>query len=314
MAINNKKWTYEIVKQMVEEQGYELIEFFEPCPENNHKPKILISNGYEEKLMYFDNFRRGKFKLKPNTLDVVKSKVEEYYNISLDNIKCIKQFKRNQDDVFELTYKGKTIVRTIGSLYNSIQQGNNIFTETRKKQYDYAEVYELLSNPHNKIDSFEILYDGEEFKKNNATFVLTIKGVRYTYKWRGLIERLSLVTEHSSFTPRKSNGELKIMSELCNHNIEYITEKAFIGCTYDGKHLLRFDFYLPKYNICIEYDGEHHYKDVELYNMKTSLDEVRKRDEVKNQYCIDNGIKLVRIPYYKFKKIPQIIQDIVSSN
>lgn len=299
---------------MVEEQGYELIEFFEPCPENNHKPKIIISNGYEERLMYFDNFKRGKFKFKPNTLDVVKDKIEKHYNITLDSIECIKQFRENYKDVYRLTYKGITIVRTVESIYHSMRTKSNIFTEKRKKKYDYSEIYEMLSDPRNKIDSFEIVCNGDNFTKDESLYIITIKGIKYNYVWNSLKERLSLVSDHVPFTPRKSNGELKIMSELCEHNIDYITEKTFEGCTYNGKHLLRFDFYLPKYNICIEYDGEHHYKDVELYNMKTSLDEVRKRDEVKNQYCIDNGIKLVRIPYYKFKKIPQIIQDIVSSN
>lgn len=62
---NNKKYTYEVVKQMVEDKGYELIEFQDACKENNHKPKVVISNGYENKLMYFDNFKRDKFNQNP---------------------------------------------------------------------------------------------------------------------------------------------------------------------------------------------------------------------------------------------------------
>lgn len=53
-----------------------------------------------------------------------------------------------------------------------------------------------------------------------------------------------------------SKGERRIEKYLSNHNTLYIKEKKFSGCVY--KSLLRFDFYLPNYNLCIEYDGRQH--------------------------------------------------------
>jgi len=71
---------------------------------------------------------------------------------------------------------------------------------------------------------------------------------------------------------------------------------------------LPFDFYLPEVNTCIEYDGEQHYKPYrfsqdEKYIKK--LEKTKQHDLIKNLYCKENGIRLIRIPYtikdvYKF--------------
>ena len=41
-------------------------------------------------------------------------------------------------------------------------------------------------------------------------------------------------------------------------NIKYEEQKTFEGLKYIGK--LRFDFYLPDYNLCIEFQGKQHYE------------------------------------------------------
>ena len=54
--------------------------------------------------------------------------------------------------------------------------------------------------------------------------------------------------------------------------------------------MLRFDFYLPTYNLCIEYDGEQHFSPIDFANKgsewaNSSFNQNQKRDEIKNQYC-----------------------------
>lgn len=81
--------------------------------------------------------------------------------------------------------------------------------------------------------------------------------------------------------------------------MNYIREYSFDDCRHIN--LLFFDFYLPNYNCCIEYDGEQHYK-----KTKFSHDDFGKRkirDEIKNKYCDKNKIKLIRIPYWEYNKI-----------
>lgn len=308
------KYTKEIIQQIVEDKGYKLVAFKKANKNNNFKPKIIISNGYEEKEMYFDNFKRGKFKMKPNTTDSIKDKVEKHYGIKLDYVKCISQSKRNMDDVLELSFKNKVIQRRIGNILNSLNaKNNNIFTKKRKTKITYEEVFKKLSNPINKIDSFEIIYDETQgFSRETAKFKLNIQGAFYFYKYKSLMKRLSLVTDSIPFTPHKSQGELKIMNVLSKMNVNYITEKMFNGCCDESK--LRFDFYLPMKNICIEFDGKHHFKEVDFYKMKTDFKDIQKKDRIKNEYCKKHNIKLYRIPYTKLNHIEEILQDIVSSN
>lgn len=159
MAINNKKYTYEIVKNMVEEQGYKLIQFFEPCKENKHKPKIIISNDYEEKLMYFDNFKRGRFRFRPNTDKTIKELIENTYKIKLDYVKLVELGKTNFKDILEISYKNKVIIRTIESIKNSIKSNSNIFTDRNLKQWTEENVYNFLSNEKFKLQDIKIEYD-----------------------------------------------------------------------------------------------------------------------------------------------------------
>ena len=89
----------------------------------------------------------------------------------------------------------------------------------------------------------------------------------------------------------KSYGEKTLCNILKIKNIEFIREFKFEKCK--DKKQLPFDFYLPNYNCCIEYDGIQHFKETNWNNLK----DTQKKDNIKNQYCKDNDIYLIRIPY-----------------
>ena len=102
----------------------------------------------------------------------------------------------------------------------------------------------------------------------------------------------------------RSFGEQKIQKILENMKITFEKEKWFIDC-YNPKtnSKLYFDFYLPDYNCCIEYDGIQHFKQTNNNSSWVSLNDNQYRDNIKNQYCIDHNIKLIRIPYTDQDKI-----------
>lgn len=97
---------------------------------------------------------------------------------------------------------------------------------------------------------------------------------------------------------KQSHGEFQIKTLLKENNINYITEYKNNTCRFpDTKALARFDFGIivdNKLSYLIEYDGEQHFKDT---GFKTSLEYVQQHDEYKNQWCKDNNIPLIRIPY-----------------
>lgn len=108
---------------------------------------------------------------------------------------------------------------------------------------------------------------------------------------------------------KESKNELKIRNWLESKNILFDTQKTFKGF---GKY--KFDFYLPDYNLCIEYDGEFHYLPLTYRGAKTKDEAINRlkaqnnRDNLKTKYCKDNKIRLIRIPYWKQKNIEEILE------
>lgn len=93
----------------------------------------------------------------------------------------------------------------------------------------------------------------------------------------------------------ESKGEKKLIEILEKFNIKYFREKRFKDCRY--KNPLPFDFYLPKQNICIEYDGEQHFRKYQKFGGQNSLEKQKIKDSIKTNFCLENNIKLIRIKY-----------------
>ena len=94
-----------------------------------------------------------------------------------------------------------------------------------------------------------------------------------------------------------SKGEKIISQLLDSHAIAYIQQKRFEDCR--DIQTLPFDFYLPDYNILIEYDGIQHYEPIDYFGGQEAFETTVKHDNMKNEYCKNNGISLLRIPYFK---------------
>ena len=118
-------------------------------------------------------------------------------------------------------------------------------------------------------------------------------------------------TEYYSRLSRKVEKWLK------SKHIEYIREYTFDDCK-DIK-CLPFDFYLPKYNYCIEVDGSHHEKPVKFGDMTTEeavrrFKITQKHDKIKDNYCENNNIKLIRIPQNKIERKHEEYKQILYEN
>ena len=104
-----------------------------------------------------------------------------------------------------------------------------------------------------------------------------------------------------------SKGEQLIYDILIENNLVFEQQKTFNNCINPKTNKkLRFDFYLPDYNCCIEYDGEQHYyfsNSVNTWNNFKHFQNVQYLDNIKNEYCKNNNIKLIRIPYLMYSKI-----------
>lgn len=108
------------------------------------------------------------------------------------------------------------------------------------------------------------------------------------------------------------HNENKIAKILDNWGYDYILQKRFPDCK--DKNTLPFDIFIPRYNICIEYDGEQHFYPLRR-GRQTEEDAERcfnitvLHDSIKNNYCKKHGIHLIRIPYYEKENIEYLLFD-----
>lgn len=133
-------------------------------------------------------------------------------------------------------------------------------------------------------------------------------------------------TTRGNFTDRNKNrcdkciflvskGEDKIRAYLVAQNIKYIRQYCFDDCR-GVKRPLPFDFAIfdNKNNLMclIEYDGKQHFEPVNFGGCSDEIalqehENLKQNDQIKNEYCKKNNIKLIRIPYWEFDNIEEIL-------
>lgn len=110
----------------------------------------------------------------------------------------------------------------------------------------------------------------------------------------------------------KSIHENEIAEWLDLHNIEYIRECVFYKCKYVEN--LKYDFYIPEYNLVIEYQGEQHFFPVNFkggnYDATADFKKSQIRDGLKREYCKKHSVKMIEIPYFEQDKINEILSEL----
>jgi len=94
---------------------------------------------------------------------------------------------------------------------------------------------------------------------------------------------------------KESKGEREVRNILKKNGIDFEYQKSF--CDLKMVNCLSFDFYLPEYDMCIEYDGEQHFRPVDYWGGKEGFEKRKLYDKEKNDYCKLNNINLIRISY-----------------
>lgn len=155
----------------------------------------------------------------------------------------------------------------------------------------------IISNTQEYIDKLESKYPGEyeilgEYIRGIQA-VLT-KHKACGYEWECTPK--SLMKDIRCPNCIKSKGEIHVENILLSMGVDYETQYIFDDCR---KILpLRFDFAIRVDNVLklIEFDGAQHFR--QGNNWGGDFDYVIERDEIKNDYCNQNKIPLLRIPYW----------------
>lgn len=165
-----------------------------------------------------------------------------------------------------------------------------------------ADIERTIKNSFSTKDFIKIAESvhGNKYDYSQVDYKNALTKVKIICKKHG--EFLSTPANHTHKTSptgcpfcNTSKGELKIKYFLEEKNIKYIQQKTFKDCKITKS--LPFDFYLPDYNLCIEYDGIQHFKPIKIFGGLKKLEYTQKSDKIKTEYCKLNNIPLIRISY-----------------
>lgn len=235
--------------------------------------------------------------------------------IGKNNVQLIRYVEKNQHRQWKCEFKCTNCDNTFIVGLNAVSNGNSHLCEkckheaakNRGKQVgkqsyykDYTKTenpFYLFISPLEKKDNDGIRYWKIQCKKCGKFYE-----ERPVYLISNIRRRGNNPCECWK-NKKNSKGVLLIKKVLEYNKIKYITEHYFKDCLSKNNNYLYFDFYLPDYNCCIEYDGEQHFQPIEIFGGEQRFKEQQILDSIKNQYCKEHNIKLIRIPYTDYNKI-----------
>ncbi|XWX32475.1 intron-encoded nuclease [Staphylococcus phage PG-2021_76] len=180
-------------------------------------------------------------------------------------------------------YKGCEGEITLNDLESLINIDTRSLTEKGKKQYfDFKAKKrdcEIIKYPNNY-----------SIKTKEKIIVKDNRGVTHEIIVQDFFDKNSILEVSYA-----SEGEKLVKEVLIESNIPFTKEKGFKNK--EGK-TQRFDFYIEKNNkkFAIEYNGIQHYKESTGY-FKDTFEITQKRDQLKLEYCEENNINILTIPY-----------------
>jgi hypothetical protein len=218
------------------------------------------------------------------------------------------------------------------SNYNNITYYEENYINNRTKMYMECDIHGgFKQNPDNHIKIGCPYCSKDKLKKSNAQNFIDkankVHNNKYDYsqvdysnnyteinincKKHGIFKQQPKVHLKGHGCPicSESKGEKEVKNILKKYNIKYKREFRFSDCV--NKYTLPFDFYLPEYNICVEFNGRQHYEPISLWGDKNYLNKVKKNDKIKRDYCLNKGIKLCVIKYNQIKNIEKILCEIL---
>jgi len=104
-----------------------------------------------------------------------------------------------------------------------------------------------------------------------------------------------------------SHGELRILNWLKNQNINFDHQYKVSDLLGVNGGKLSYDFFLPQYNLFIEYQGIQHSKPVSKFGGDSQFQIQQEHDKRKREYALNHKINLLEIWYYDINNIESIL-------
>lgn len=283
-----KKLTYKEVREYIKKENYTLIT--KEYNGNNDNLDLICPNGHKWSITWH-NFKHGSrcpyCKGKKTTHKRTHQEAKE--EIEKEGYKLLSEYKNANSLV--------TIQCPEGHIYeiqfNGFHKGHRckLCSNTNVK-YIYDQVKEYIVSQGDKLISTEYI--------NNKTKleIECCNGHKY--------ERRYDKYKQGQRCPicKASSGEQMLYHILQELEIDFKREKRFKDCR--EVNTLPFDTYIESLNLIIEFDGEQHFKP--KFGEK-EFNEIVYHDAIKNAYCEDNNINLLRIPFWEIDNMKEIVKN-----
>lgn len=314
-SFDKYKLDFEYVKEYVSSYGNGTTLLSTEYKSIHEKLNFMCSCGNH----FSTSFNEFKNANKTTCNDCGRKRAADYFRFSTE---YVKQYLLENNYTCKLTgeyngyYESIDLQCECGNMFattfSSLRKTHGVCSDCRKKyiseiqlnsqeQYENS-VYNIWGNEYSIIGEYRGSGKQVLIKHNKC-------GNTYKSKASRLLEEVGC--------PRcnESKGEKRIQKYLKAQNIIFVPQYKFDDCKDIGK--LPFDcaIFTDNYDLicCIEYDGEDHYKHIkrsknDTYNTinKRYIDRKRK-DKIKTDYCLKNNIELIRIPYWDFNNIEDIL-------
>jgi hypothetical protein len=275
------------------------------------KCAMIHGNVYDYSLV---DYKNNKTKVK--IICSIHGEFEQTPNCHLDNQGCPycgrEKFKLNK------TLSNNKFINKAKNIHNGIFD----YSLVEYKKYDekvkiICSIHgEFEQTPHSHLLGSGCQHCGGVKRKNLYEFIKQAKekhGDKYDYSLVDYINTKTkvkiLCPKHGEFNQltnnhilgqgcpicKESKGEKVVRNYLISNNLKFIKQKYFNDCK--DIRPLPFDFYLPDYNVCIEYDGIQHFKPIDIFGGEKGFNRVKKTDLIKTNYCLNNDIRLIRVNY-----------------
>ena len=146
------------------------------------------------------------------------------------------------------------------------------------------------TKPHEKWNNEKV---NELLMKDDCELVDEYKSTkqRFKYKYQDSFYWVTLDDWiHHKARPHLyiNDNEQRFREYLEESEISFVTQKGFDDLKSSNNYKLRFDFYIPEFNLLVEIDDRSH----------ISAKDQRINGKLKNEYCEEHKIKLLRIDQY----------------
>jgi hypothetical protein len=299
------RYTYEDIKNYIEIESESGCKLLSKEYEDYHKPlhiQCSCGNDFYRALSEFKG--KALFKCQKCTGAAIALTFEQVYSeLKEHDIELLSDAYNGVHENIKVKYNcGYIVERTI----TNIRKSNYLCPHCNKKGYKRnTELFkkEILDITNGE---YELL---NEYKTMNQ-YVL-MKHMVCGNEWN--------ITPHNFLDSgnrcpicNQSKGERRIKEVFDSKDIYNIPQKEFEGLIGIGGGNLSYDFYLPNYNLLIEFQGIQHEKPVDFngFGKKYAKEQFKiqqEHDKRKREYAKYNNIDMLEIWYWDFDRIEEIL-------